>query len=171
MVGLGVIEFIIQSRLQDKKEPCLDCAEKSKKLLDDFTKELGPVAEDAWKRFITKEITSKELVRILKENYKDKINEYIINNILNIENTEGCPDVDFSGIKVPKCLVDTGVGHAINLCGELNNIDCNELLSKYEDGNLSGERLLEILNENTTDEDIKYNLNVIKKTILGEVID
>jgi len=86
MVGLGILEYIIQTKIQDLKgepeQPCLECIEKGKKLIPELVKKLGPVAENGWNRFQENKITGKQFIRILRLNYTDEQVEDLVNELL-----------------------------------------------------------------------------------------
>ena len=171
MVGLGLIEFAIQSRLlppeQEQPAPCPECAAKSNKILSELTDQLSPEVEDAWKKLEAGEIKSKQFVEILHKYYdNDKIEE-LVNKLLESSDPKGCPDVEFDGATVPKCNVDAGVGFIMGICQYLDGVDCQDLLTRYEKGVLTAEKLLATVKEHTTDKETLYNLETIRKTIKG----
>lgn len=156
---------------QQQPAPCPECAAKSNKILKELTDQLSPEVEAAWQQLERGEINSKKFVEILHKYYdNDKIEE-LVNKLLDSTEPKGCPDVTFDGATVPKCNVDAGVGFIMGICQYLDGVDCQDLLDRYEKGVLTAEKLLATVKEHANDDDTRHNLETIRKTIKGEMVD
>ena len=86
---------------------------------------------------------------------------------------EGCPDVEFDGVVIPECNVDVGVGESLYLCKHesVKDLDCNELLRKYENREISAEQLMKTVADHSDSPIIHYNLDMIRRVVKEEPMD
>lgn len=87
------------------------------------------------------------------------------------EEGESCEMKSFDGKNSSKCQIDVGVGQVLFLAKSIPGFDVDEIVEKYENDEITAEQIFELVSSKATDDDMKYNIEVVKKLTRGEQIE